>query len=701
MKRVSAVATAVVSLCLMSLISPVFGDDPDRARPRFFQGRLSVSPVPLVGQRGAISLELTAVAGDCQSATIQFRTPMAVAFLSRSTFGDQYLIRDLPRRYSVNVEVLEKGTYALQATVYFQLSDGQNRAEHFLIYLTAGAASSWIEHDAPVFTEPRELQMKAGAMLAPSTVVRRSIPVSGYITYFDDNLAQELPIRRVAVELFERDEHGNQRIDSTFTDDGGFYSFQNAWVSVPKDGSTRSIYLAVLFGNDTLKITDSEDVLYRFESPVALNAAGGYASTDYSLDERNPYRCLGHIFNCVMDAHDFLLNNVGWERRMIAVKWPYGTLSRYGYKYSGWFGGKIVEDYILLGAGREWSRTTIIHEYGHSVMTALYGYNVNELPEMTSQRDIHYMYMVSDPGFAMIEGWAEFFEALVDDNAYNVVAYINTHTPNIESNSWWTGVGDALGANRRGELVEGAVASILWDIVDTDASRDDSPGVDDDDMSNLLGELWRLMENNKPGSILEFWYDWAGNYYSQPESLYAVFRRHGVKVNPPWDVSEDDTGAELVLTSGPFVSDVTATSAVIVWLTDEAGTSVVEYGTEPDESRLTMKSMESNVEHSILLSSLASDTSYEYYVHSTCSNGGTVRSGWKTFKTFDDPRIRGDVNCDGEVRSDDAILVLSIAIGTIEPTEYQGWAADMNDDGRIKANDAVLILRKAAGLAAR
>lgn len=64
------------------------------------------------------------------------------------------------------------------------------------------------------------------------------------------------------------------------------------------------------------------------------------------------------------------------------------------------------------------------------------------------------------------------------------------------------------------------------------------------------------------------------------------------------------------------------------------------------------------------------------------------------------PGIKGDVNNDGNVRSNDATLTLRIAAKLLIPDEYQSWAADMNNDGNIRANDASLILREAAGLAA-
>jgi len=61
---------------------------------------------------------------------------------------------------------------------------------------------------------------------------------------------------------------------------------------------------------------------------------------------------------------------------------------------------------------------------------------------------------------------------------------------------------------------------------------------------------------------------------------------------------------------------------------------------------------------------------------------------------------KGDVNNDGKIRANDAIIALRIATGLQQPTDAQRCAADMNDDGKIRANDAIIILRKATGLAA-
>lgn len=76
----------------------------------------------------------------------------------------------------------------------------------------------------------------------------------------------------------------------------------------------------------------------------------------------------------------------------------------------------------------------------------------------------------------------------------------------------------------------------------------------------------------------------------------------------------------------------------------------------------------------------------------------TIESGKVTIKSA---VTKGDVNGDGKVRSNDALLALRIAVGLVpEPTEAQKTAADMNNDGRIRSNDALLVLRKAVGLIA-
>lgn len=62
--------------------------------------------------------------------------------------------------------------------------------------------------------------------------------------------------------------------------------------------------------------------------------------------------------------------------------------------------------------------------------------------------------------------------------------------------------------------------------------------------------------------------------------------------------------------------------------------------------------------------------------------------------------FKGDVNGDGKIRYDDALLTLRIAVKLVRPTNDQRYAADMDDDGEVRSNDALLILNGLSGLAA-
>lgn len=62
--------------------------------------------------------------------------------------------------------------------------------------------------------------------------------------------------------------------------------------------------------------------------------------------------------------------------------------------------------------------------------------------------------------------------------------------------------------------------------------------------------------------------------------------------------------------------------------------------------------------------------------------------------------LLGDVNGDGRIRSDDAIIALQMVVGLMNPTPQQLCAADMDNDGRVTSSDVIMIIRKSAELLA-
>ncbi len=337
------------------------------------------------------------------------------------------------------------------------------------------------------------------------------------------------------------------------------------------------------------------------------------------------------------------------------------------------------------------------------------------------------------------------------------------------------------------------------------------------------GLIWQYDLDAEPSAVVAANIDEDANkevLVAMGARLVAIDAYEEIDTTPP------------VIIDGPTVSNITSTSATVSWVTDEASSTVVEYGTTSAYG-LTAQGPPDSVLHPVSLSSLSPDTTYFYRVGSTDASGNTVWSDQQTFKTLAEdvgrilsitsaevapgtsttvyisitdatdmagsditvrydtsilaigevtatdlvsslnpnfntdipgeviigmagsngipsgsgalvqielkvnadaqvgietslsfeedkiynetgnviptsaengvvkitqPGIKGDVNNDGRVRSNDAILALRIATGLMSPDEFQKWAADMNDDGKIRSNDAILILRKATGL---
>ncbi len=60
--------------------------------------------------------------------------------------------------------------------------------------------------------------------------------------------------------------------------------------------------------------------------------------------------------------------------------------------------------------------------------------------------------------------------------------------------------------------------------------------------------------------------------------------------------------------------------------------------------------------------------------------------------------IAGDVNGDGNVNANDALMLMRYALGLVELTPAQLAVADINGDDRVDANDALMLMRKSLGL---
>jgi hypothetical protein len=107
-------------------------------------------------------------------------------------------------------------------------------------------------------------------------------------------------------------------------------------------------------------------------------------------------------------------------------------------------------------------------------------------------------------------------------------------------------------------------------------------------------------------------------------------------------LSMNDTSNPLIL-SGPSVRDITNTSAIIEWETDEPSNSVVDI----DGTTLTDETLVTH--HEIAVSSLTADTEYPVSASSTDGQGNGPVAGNTTFRTLVTPDIQAPTFIDGPI----------------------------------------------------
>ncbi|MCH8290905.1 hypothetical protein IH992_07390 [Candidatus Poribacteria bacterium] len=504
-----------------------------RFQPKAFEGTLHLTDAPRIGGDATLILSIRSNLPDAAQAQIWFRLPRGVTSRSLDRFDQVYLPpRTAYQQYSTLIHVDESGNYPLQVTVYATLAGGKKVIQHFYTYLLVTPnrvetrSEPFDEEVRPLFLET-QVQFRAFRRQQVGAVTIR-----GSIVYFDDNERLELPVIHPEVSLYQENPIGADiEISQTVADENGDYVFENLTHPALNDGEPRNLYVVVRFDNKVLSIEDRRRKIYELESEIVRDVPDGETTVDLSLDAAHPNRVLGHIFNTVQLVHAFLIDRLGWERnRPVQVIWP--GRSHVSFYQANQFGNQVTSETVTIAQGEEaWRRITMFHEYGHAVMTGAYGYDYNAVPRGTYLGN-HRLETVSDAGFAFNEGWAEFMEAAVDNRALNVTGQIDQEIPNIESNQWWTGHVDGEGSNTAGEKVEGAIASILWDIFDTADSIDDQPGGDDDDIPDRFDLLWEILVSERPQNITEVATAWRAHGFPMLEELEKIYATHHTLSRP-------------------------------------------------------------------------------------------------------------------------------------------------------------------------
>ena len=486
-----------------------------------FNGYLDLTSAPSVGQTATLTLALESNLAETAKVEIVFRLPNGVSPQSPSIFSQVYLPAFSFIQRSLLIQVDLPGNYPLQASVYATTSSGVPIVDHFYLHLQTSPSEANVSPE-PLEHNSRDLQLQTKVQIQQG-LAAEGLMVQGLLTYFNDNERQMRPLQQVKVSLYQN----QQELARTFANAEGYYRFETA---VLNPNQPQQLHIVVKPDNRILTVVNRRWRTYELKSEKVKDVAEGQVTIDLTLDATKANRGLGNILDSIIKTHAFFWNQVGWERQKpIQVIWP-GS-GKVSYYHASQFGGRVTRETLTIAGGvDQWRSITMYHEYGHSAMMAAYGYNYNEVPRGKYQGG-HRLETISDQGFAMSEGWAEFLEAAIDNRALNVTGRWEEQFPNIETNSWWTGSNDGSGENRDGGVVEGAVASILWDIFDTADSIDLTPD-DDDELENRFDLLWKILIEDHPKTITDVGMGWRKRDFPQLAELEEIYATHHALSKP-------------------------------------------------------------------------------------------------------------------------------------------------------------------------
>ena len=340
-----------------------------------------------------------------------------------------------------------------------------------------------------------------------------------------------VPARQVTVQVWDADtESDDDLLAETTTDDSGSFSVGGIepYTDQREDGesATADVYVRVLASNPAATVTqDDRDQYYTYFETVTDVEPG----ETYSYGRRRPSDRLEPAYEAAdeaLEAYRYVRDNTdGDTRQRVRIEYPAGDWPLYRYRYNPETGEMDRSfEHIRLPdrTTRYWSGSTVYHEYGHALMSPMYEWNVYERPRAGAY-DCHYAFSETDPGFAAVEGWAEFVEGAVTGDP----GVVYSAGGDLETNEWYDidyDSGPCPGGDT-GELdgnsVEGSFASALFDLVDTGHASDES-------LEEPFQDVFDTMADNNVQNGTDFVAAWRADGRGERDAVTRTFARYGV-----------------------------------------------------------------------------------------------------------------------------------------------------------------------------
>lgn len=344
------------------------------------------------------------------------------------------------------------------------------------------------------------------------------VAVSGQAAYTDPS-GRLYGLSAVRVELYDVDGDQTQLAQTTTAENGDFTFRLDPENDADGDGTIEAA-VVIYAENDAAYVTDGSDV-YGFVAQTSPLSGGDTATLGTDLDGDSSKELVATGDNAPFQAVDWAHDayEFGTDSSLageqVPIQYPTGDWAYYTYRADG---SQLIQ--LPQRSYYAWEQKTIYHEYGHSVFFQLQDFSLVD----TGSYPCHVYVSETDPGYALVEGFAAYYTAAVADDP----TAVSWGTQNIEHNQFYdtTYTGQCADGDASGEYdglsAEGSAASIFWDITDAGPN-------DDDRMSYRFATIAETLRS-EPDNMAEFRTAWRGGDEAALDEIYTAY---GIDRLPP------------------------------------------------------------------------------------------------------------------------------------------------------------------------
>jgi hypothetical protein len=341
-----------------------------------------------------------------------------------------------------------------------------------------------------------------------------TITVTGRWEFLDKSNSYRI-LRHARIEVMDADSSASAdtTLATTYTDDTGAYT---ATIS-SNESNGPDIYVRV-FARDDNRVWVGDSTVSLANNYFALTDTKSNWITPtldfqtYAVSSASKKEAF-FIYSTVADqAQQFLREKTTWNELcsslttacIVPIKWS--ATSTDGSYYDV-FGDKAIH----LNGGDRYDPDVILHEYGHFVMSIVF----TRYPDYPNCSP-HFWSAATSNGCAWTEGWADFFQGAIQNDAFYDDTENNTIHFELEPPIPYVGGPDS----------ESAVVASLWDLYDGGSNEkwDELESGFNGKNSNGIWETFLT----SPSDILEFKRTWIRNRYGHDCKFHEIFKHHKI-----------------------------------------------------------------------------------------------------------------------------------------------------------------------------